>query len=64
MDNLSYEARITAAIAALELQDKPNYRATAIKYNVNRVTLRRRFLREQLSRKDANSEFRQRLTLA
>ena len=63
MDNSSYEGRIESAIEALESQDKPNYRATAKKHNVNHTTLRRRFLGEQLPLKVANSEFRQRLTL-
>jgi Tc5 transposase DNA-binding domain len=62
--NSTYEARIEAAIDDLESQDVPKYRPTANKYNINHTTLRRRYLGIQLSRATANSEFRQRLTIA
>ena len=62
--NSTYEARIEAAIDDLESQDVPGYRPTANKYNINYTTLRRRYLGIQLSRATANSEFRQRLTIA
>jgi hypothetical protein len=58
------EMQIALAIADLSDQDKPNYTATARKYPpVKRQTLQRRFLGEQTSRAEANSEIRQRLTL-
>jgi hypothetical protein len=47
------------AIAGLQSQEKPNYRATAKKHGVNNVTLRRRFLDEQLSPTTAASLYRQ-----
>jgi hypothetical protein len=50
------------AIADLQSQEKPNYRATAKKHGVNNVTLRRRFLGEQLSPTAAASLYRQRLS--
>jgi Tc5 transposase DNA-binding domain len=50
------------AIADLESQDKPSYRATARKYGVNDVTLRRRFLGTQASPATASSLYRQRLS--
>jgi transposase-like protein len=52
------------AIADLESQDKPSYRATARKYGVNDVTLRRRFLGTQTSPATASSLYRQRLSAA
>ena len=62
MNNLTHDARIELAIADLELQSEPNYRATAKKFAVNYTTLRRRCLGLQQSRQDALSEHRQRLT--
>jgi hypothetical protein len=50
------------AIADLQSQEKPNYRATAKKHRVNNVTLRHRFLGEQLSPTAAASLYRQRLS--
>lgn len=52
------------AIADLESQDKPSYRATAKKYGVSDVTLRRRFLGTQTSPATASSLYRQRLSAA
>jgi hypothetical protein len=58
------EMQIALAIADLSEQDKPNYSATAKKYPpVDRQTIKRRFLGEQTSRVQANSEIRQCLTL-
>ena len=37
------KAAISAAIANLKTQAKPNYDATTKKYNIDRNTLRRRF---------------------
>ena len=51
------------AIADLENQDKPSYRATARKYGVNDVTLRRRFLGTQASPATTSSLYRQRLSV-
>jgi transposase-like protein len=52
------------AIADLECQEKPNYRAIARKYGVSDVTLRRRFLGTQVSPATASSLYRQRLSAA
>ena len=43
---------INAALAALELQDPPNYTWTAKEFNVNRTTLSRRYRRITRSRED------------
>jgi len=64
MDNLTHDARIELGIGDLESQAKPNYRATAKKYEVNYTTLRRRFLRQQSSRQVANAKNHQCLTIA
>ena len=44
---------IDAALAALELQDPPNYTWTAKEFNVNRTTLSRRHRRITRSREGA-----------
>ena len=44
---------INAALAALELQDPPNYTWTAKEFNVNRTTLSRRYWQITRSREDA-----------
>jgi len=44
---------IDAALAALELQDPPNYTQTAKEFNVNRSTLSRRHRRITRAREDA-----------
>src|SRR5437763_13496913 len=62
MDNSTPNARMDAAIADLQSQDKPNYRGTATKFGLNHTTLRRRFLGEQGSRQAAMSEHHQCLT--
>ena len=59
MDNPTYDMRIDLAIADLSEQVKPNYSATAKRFDVERTTLRRRFQGEQASRAVANSEHRQ-----
>ena len=60
MDN---NARMEAAIADLDSQEKPNYSATAREYSVPRKTLSDRHKGKTMSRKAATSEFRQRLTI-
>jgi hypothetical protein len=52
------------ALADLEYQTKPNFLATAKKYGVSDVTLRRRFLGTQVSPATASSLYRQRLSAA
>jgi len=44
---------INATLAALELQDPPNYTQTAKEFNVNRTTLSRRYRRITRAREDA-----------
>ena len=55
-------ARIAAAIADVESQDRPNIAATAKKWQVARETLSKRFRNETGTIEDANSDSRQRLT--
>ena len=64
MDNLTHEQRIDQALADLAKQLTPNYARTAKKHQVNRTTLRRRFEGTQFSRRIANSECHQCLTIA
>ncbi|OCK98990.1 uncharacterized protein K441DRAFT_653384, partial [Cenococcum geophilum 1.58] len=44
---------IDAALAALELQDPPNYTRTAKEFNVNRTTLSRRYRQITRARENA-----------
>jgi hypothetical protein len=44
---------IDAALAALELQDPPNYTWAAKEFNVNRTTLSRRYWQITRARQDA-----------
>ena len=44
---------INVALAALELQDPPNYTQTAKEFNVNRTTLSRRYWQITRAREDA-----------
>src|ERR1700722_13926692 len=62
MNNSTHNARIESALADLESQTEPNYRATALKFEVDPTTLWRRYNGQQQSRQAANSEYRQRLT--
>jgi hypothetical protein len=55
---------IDLAIADLNKQAVPNYSGTAKLFQVDRTTLRRRFLRKQLSLQQACSESTQKLTIA
>ena len=43
---------INAALAALELQDPPNYTRTAKEFDINRSTLSRRYRRITRARED------------
>jgi hypothetical protein len=48
MDNISYNDRIKLAITDLESQAQPNFSSTARIYDVNRITLARRFKGESI----------------
>jgi Tc5 transposase DNA-binding domain len=61
-NSMDHNARIQAAIADLESQDRRNIAATAKKYNIARETLSKRFRGETASNQDANSYSRQQLT--
>ena len=52
------------ALAALESQEKPNYKATAQEFNIGHTALSRRHQGKTTSRATANSEYRQLLTNA
>ena len=58
MPQSTNEARIELAMVDLAKQDKPNYMATAKKHEVDRTTLRKRFLGQRLSTKAAASIYR------
>ena len=62
MNNSTHDARIEAALADLESQEKPNYSATAKKWQLERTTLAKRHKGQTVSKAYANSESRQRLT--
>ena len=55
---------IELAIADLDLQETPNFTATAKKYNISRSTLSRRYKGIQLSRDESASLYRKLLTTA
>jgi hypothetical protein len=59
---MDQEARIQKAITDLESQNRPNIKATAIKWKVERSTLSRRFRGETGLNQDATSYARRRLT--
>ena len=61
-NSMDHDARIEAAIADLESQERVNYSATAKKWNVDRTTLAKRHRGKTGSNQDANSYARQRLT--
>jgi hypothetical protein len=61
-NNMDHNARIEAAIADLESQNRKNFKATATKWNLDRTTLARRYRGETGSKQEANSYTRQRLT--
>lgn len=56
------EEDLAAAFADLALQSKPNYKATAKKYNLQRTTLMRRHKNKTVSRSEATSLYRRKLT--
>ena len=64
MDNLTYEARLSLAMEDLSKQDKPNWLGTSRRFQVNRVTLIRRFNSLQQSRAIAHAETHQCLSKA
>ena len=64
MDNISYNDRIKLAITDLESQAQPNFSSTARTYDVNRITLARRFKGESVSKQDAISYISKALTNA
>ena len=59
---MDYNGRIQAAIDDLRSQKRPNFAATARRYEVERTTLARRFRGIQGTNEDANSYVRQQLT--
>jgi hypothetical protein len=64
MDNLTYEARLELAMEDLGKQTSLNYLGTAKRFNVNRVTLMRRFTGTQQNRRIAHAEAHQCLSIA
>ena len=61
-NSMDHNARIEAAIADLESQERVNYAVTARKWNLDRSTLSRRHRGETGSNQDANSYARRQLT--
>jgi Tc5 transposase DNA-binding domain len=59
---MDHNARIQAAIADLESQERVNYAGTAKKWNLDRTTLTRRYRGETVSNQDATSYARRQLT--
>ena len=59
---MDHNARIEAAIADLESQDRQNIAATAKKWGVARETLSKRFRGKTVSNQEANSYARRQLT--
>ena len=62
MNNSIKNQPIELALADLRLQERPNVLATAKKYLVVESTLRKRWKGQSISRHDAASKYRQRLT--
>ena len=62
MASTTNNTALELALADLRSQDPPNYRVTALKYHVDRSTLRRRFLGLQTSTAVASSIYLQRLS--
>ena len=62
MNSTSKSDQIDLALSDLKAQDKPNIRGTAKRFNVTESTLRRRFNGQTVSRKAADSMYRQLLT--
>jgi hypothetical protein len=61
---MSYEQRMEAALASLDAQEKPNYSAAARKFKLGRTAVARRYEGKTTSQAEANSEYRQLLTIA
>jgi AraC-like DNA-binding protein len=61
-DKMDHDARIEAALADLESQERPNVSATARKHNVARRTLAHRFKGETGLNREATSYSRKQLT--
>ena len=59
---MSYEERMSKALAALDLQEHPKYAPVAREYSLERTTLAKRHKGQTTSRAIANSESRQCLT--
>ena len=59
---MDHDARIKAAIADLDSQERPNISATARKYNIVRRTLAYRFKGETGLNREATSYSRKELT--
>jgi len=64
MDNSTYEARLGLALEDIRKQTIPNFSSTARRFQVNRITLVRRFKGTQQNRRIASSETKQCLSLA
>jgi hypothetical protein len=61
---MDYEERMTAAFAALDLQERLNYSQIAKQYKLERSTLAKRYKGQTVSRQVFLSESRQCLTIA
>ena len=61
---MSYEERMSQALAALDLQEHPKYAPVAREYGLERTTLAKRHKGQTTSRAIATSETRQCLTIA
>jgi len=64
MDSSTYEARLGLALEDLSKQAIPNFLATSKRFQVNRITLVRRFKGTQRNRHVAHSETQQSLSIA
>jgi transposase-like protein len=64
MDNISYNDRIKLAITDLESQAQSNFSSTARIYDINRITLARRFKNESISKQNTISYISKALTNA
>ena len=61
---MSYEERMSQALAALNLQEHPKYAPVAREYGLERTTLGKRHKGQTTSRAVATSKTRQCLTIA
>ena len=60
-NSMDHNARVLAAIADLDSQERVNYSATAKRWNLERTTLARRFRGETVLNREVNSYARQQL---